>query len=57
MVAELADRDERHAVGTLIATAERIARGEHPEMPEDFVAALFGRAVAEDLMHYEPRQL
>jgi glutamate dehydrogenase len=57
MVAELANGDERHATGALIAAAERHVHSEHPEIPEDFVAALFGRAVAEDLMHYDPRQL
>src|SRR5271157_4924816 len=57
VVAELAGVDEQHAGEALIAAAEKLVRGAKPDIPENFVAALFAHAVPEDLMHYDPRQL
>src|SRR5262249_596934 len=39
------------------AAAARLLEGAAPEIPRDFIAALFSHAAPEDLMHYDPRQL
>jgi glutamate dehydrogenase len=56
-VAEHSDADELRAEQALIAAAGRLLRAAAPAIPEDFTACLFARAVAEDLMRYDPRQL
>jgi len=53
MVAQLAGVDEQHAAEALIAEAGTRMRGADPDIPEDFVTALFAHAVPEDLMHYD----
>src|SRR6516164_6414590 len=53
MVAQLAGVDEQHAAKALIAEAGTRMRGADPDIPEDFVTALFAHAVPEDLMHYD----
>jgi glutamate dehydrogenase len=49
--------DEAHATQALIAAACSVLDGEHRGVPGDFVAALFARAVPEDLMRYDAREL
>ena len=56
-VAEHSDADELRAEQALIAAAGRLLRATAPGVPEDFTACLFARAVPEDLMLYDPRQL
>src|ERR1700730_17593497 len=47
----------QRAAEALIAAAAAILRGLNPDVPHDFVAALFSRAEPEDLMHFDPRAL
>src|SRR6516225_7723476 len=49
--------DEERAEEALIAAAAAILRGLNPDVPHDFVAALFSHAEPEDLMHFDPRAL
>jgi len=53
MVAQPVGVDEQHAAEALIAEAGTLMRGADPDIPEDFVTALFANAVPEDLMHYD----
>src|ERR1700736_2506452 len=57
LATELAGGDELRAEQALIAAAERLLRGDNPDVPEGFVAALFSHAVPEDLMQLDPRQI
>src|SRR5262249_45526307 len=56
-VAEFVGNDEERAAAALIAAAGKILGGERPEVPADFVAALFSYAEPEDLLRYDPRQV
>ena len=49
--------NEQRAAEALIAAAAAILRGLNPDVPHDFVAALFSHAEPEDLMHFDPRAL
>ena len=49
--------DEQRGEEALIAAAAAILRGLNPDVPHDFVAALFSHAEPEDLMHFDPRAL
>jgi len=49
--------DEERATQALIAAACQVLDGEQRGVPEDFVAGLFERAVPEDLMRYDPREV
>ena len=49
--------DEERAAQALIAAAGKILAGEHPDISADFIAAMFARAVPEDLMRYDAREL
>ena len=55
--ADLAGNDEARAEAALIAAAGNILRQENREVPADFIAGLFERAVPEDLMRYAAREL
>ena len=55
--AELPGTDEERAAQALIAAAGKLLAATHREAPEGFVAALFSRAVPEDLMRYDAREL
>src|ERR1700730_9790437 len=57
LATELAGGDELRAEQALIAAAERLLRGDNPDVPEGFVASLFSHAVPEDLMQLDPRQI
>ncbi len=56
-VANLPGTDEERAAQALIAAAGKVLGGKHRDVPEGFVAALFSRAVPEDLMRYDAREL
>src|ERR1700731_1488584 len=49
--------NEQRAAEALIAAAAAILRGLNPDVPHDFVGALFSHAEPEDLMHFDPRAL
>ena len=49
--------DEERAAQALIAAAGKILAAEHRDISPDFIAALFARAVPEDLMRYDAREL
>src|SRR5262249_38862648 len=56
-VADFVGNDEERAEAALIAAAGKILGGERPEVPADFVAALFCYAEPEDRLRYDPRQV
>src|SRR5262245_9575796 len=49
--------DEQHSAALLVAAAEALLTAQHPTVPSDFVAGLFGRAAPEDLVRYDGRDL
>src|SRR5436305_2599416 len=49
--------DEARGEAALIAAAGNLLRQENREVPADFIAGLFARAVPEDLMRYAAREL
>jgi glutamate dehydrogenase len=55
--ADLPGIDEERAAHALIAAAGKVLHGKHREAPEGFVGALLSRAVPEDLMRYDAREL
>ena len=54
---DLAGTDEERATEALIAAAGKALAPDHRDVPQDFVAGLFARAVPEDLMRYAAREL
>src|SRR3954466_11127307 len=50
------DREERAARARIDAAA-KLLRGGRSDVPDDFVALLFGRAAPEDLVGYEAAEL
>jgi glutamate dehydrogenase len=57
IAADLSGPDEQRAELALIAAAARLLQADAPDVPPDFLFALFSHAVPEDLMHYDPRRL
>jgi glutamate dehydrogenase len=57
MTFEPAPADELRAEEALLAAAGRLLHAQVPQIPQEFVVALFSHAVPEDLMHYDARQL
>ena len=55
--ADLPGIDEERAAQALIAAAGKVLGGKQREAPEGFVGALLSRAVPEDLMRYDAREL
>src|SRR5262245_40128263 len=55
--ADLPGTDEERAEAALIAAAAKILHNGDQEVPDDFIAGLFGHAEPEDLLRYDPRQL
>ncbi len=53
----LAAGDEKNAVQALIAAAGKVLAGERSDVPEAFIAGLFERAVPDDLMRYDAREI
>src|SRR5688572_16894698 len=53
----LARSDEERAADLLIAVAQALLNERSPDVPKTFVADLFARAVPEDLMPYDGRQI
>jgi glutamate dehydrogenase len=56
-MAELSGTDEERAEQALVAAAGKLVRGTNSSVPGDFAAALLARAVPEDLMRYDAREL
>jgi hypothetical protein len=48
---------EDHAARARMDAAAKLLRGDKSNVPEDFVALLFGRAAPEDLVGYGARRL
>jgi glutamate dehydrogenase len=55
--ANVAGNDEARGEAALIGAAGNLLRQENREVPADFIAGLFARAVPEDLMRYAAREL
>src|SRR5436190_17488090 len=49
--------DEERAAQALIAAAGKVLDADERGVPHDFVAGLFARAVPEDLMRYDAREI
>ena len=57
MTDPLSHGDEERAAQALLAAAGRILADTHRDVPAEFVTGLFGRAVPEDLMRYDAREI
>jgi glutamate dehydrogenase len=49
--------NEEQGAALLIAVAQALLNEQRPDIPKDFVAALLGRAVPEDLVPYDGREI
>jgi glutamate dehydrogenase len=56
-MAELSGTDEERAEQALVAAAGKLVRSTNSTVPDDFTPALLARAVPEDLMRYDAREL
>ena len=53
----VARSDEEHAAALLIAAAQALLSERRPDIPRDFATGLFSRAVPEDLVPYDGREI
>ena len=56
-MADLSGTDEERAEQALVAAAGKLVRSTNSTVPGDFAPALLARAVPEDLMRYDAREL